>query len=64
VEGCDSSDSISVVKSVLAKNGKRMERLGSRNLTGHYVEDKEDTEVGFDIPAVLVKGDGEIVEVV
>ena len=62
VNGVDTAEQKDVLKEILQRNMPVAKRLGSRDTTGVYVEDEADTTVGFDIPALLVKG-GEIVDV-
>mmetsp|Transcript_32165 Transcript_32165/g.37229 ORF Transcript_32165/g.37229 Transcript_32165/m.37229 type:complete len:256 (-) Transcript_32165:242-1009(-) len=58
----DSGTTIDQLKEILTKNEPRMVRLSTLDTTGTYFENEEDTEIGFDIPVVIVR-EGQIDEI-
>jgi len=59
---CDSDDQRSQLQEIISRNEKRMELKFRPNLTGMQIPDEEESEVGFEIPFLLMR-DGTIDEV-
>eukprot|EP00519_Triparma_laevis_P009033 CAMPEP_0182506084 /NCGR_PEP_ID=MMETSP1321-20130603/20552_1 /TAXON_ID=91990 /ORGANISM="Bolidomonas sp., Strain RCC1657" /LENGTH=254 /DNA_ID=CAMNT_0024711755 /DNA_START=79 /DNA_END=840 /DNA_ORIENTATION=+ len=59
ITGCDDATQRQRLKEMLSRNERRMVKLTHRSTTGMLLTDAHLSEVGFDIPAVLVKEDGE-----
>lgn len=63
IEGCESAERLEQLKELIKKNEKRMVRLSVPTTTGHYKENDFETELGFDIPTVVIR-DGQIDEII
>lgn len=63
IECCDTAEKLEYVREILRRNEKRMIKLSTPNTTGHMTENDFDTEVGFDIPAVILR-DGVVDEII
>lgn len=63
VEGADTDEKLEAVRDALRDNRRRKVRLSRPGLTGIYVQDEDETEVGFDVPAVVLRG-GDIYEII
>ncbi|GMH89386.1 hypothetical protein TrVE_jg8069 [Triparma verrucosa] len=59
VSGCDDESQRHELKEMLKRNEKRMVYSTHRTVTGMLVTDSNLSEIGFDIPAILVKEDGD-----
>jgi len=57
ISGCDTPERVDLLKEILSENEKKMVRLGTRSTTGRYIENDEDSELGFDIPALIIRDD-------
>merc|ERR1712176_1554210 len=55
IEHCDNDDKLGQVREIIRRNEKRMVKLSTPNTTGHMIENDFETEVGFDIPAVIIR---------
>lgn len=54
IGSCNTAVDVAQVLSILAETRPTMKVLEHRNLTGHAVKDREETELGFDIPVLLL----------
>mmetsp|Transcript_11096 Transcript_11096/g.16818 ORF Transcript_11096/g.16818 Transcript_11096/m.16818 type:complete len:243 (-) Transcript_11096:36-764(-) len=56
---CDDAEKVEKLKEILLRNEKRMVRLSKPNTVGRMIKDDYDSEVGFDIPALVIR-DGKV----
>ena len=52
-----------MLREVLLRNGRRTVRLSAPNSTGHMVPNEHETEVGFGIPALVLR-EGKVDEII
>uniref|UniRef100_A0A7S2R370 Uncharacterized protein n=1 Tax=Eucampia antarctica TaxID=49252 RepID=A0A7S2R370_9STRA len=62
VEGCHDKDKVQRLKEFLLRNERKMVTLSKPNTTGHMIPEHQQTEIGFDIPALLMR-EGQIDEI-
>jgi len=62
VHGCDTDEQRGELKDIISRNGKRTELKQNCNTVGLFIPDEEESEVGFDIPFLLMR-EGNVDEV-
>jgi len=63
VAGCGSPERLDQLKEVVKRNEKKMVTLEVPTTTGHYKKNDFETEIGFDIPTVVIR-EGQIDEII
>jgi len=63
VAGCESPERLEQLKEVVKRNEKKMVTLEVPSTTGHYKKNDFETEIGFDIPTVVIR-EGQIDEII
>jgi len=63
VEGCESPERLEQLKEVIRRNPLKMVRMSVPCTVGIYKENDFETEVGFDIPTVVIR-EGQIHEII
>ena len=58
--GCDCAPERDLLRDIIKRNEKRMVLGSYRSTTGMLVMDEEKSERGFEIPVVVLGGDGKV----
>jgi len=59
VTGCEGEEKRQELQEILTRNKKRMVNKWTVSTTGITIFDERETEIGFDIPAVLVRSEND-----